>query len=250
MKKGLCMALSVCLTASTLAACGSTSEETSTQTTTGATGTSYYSTDYAGTTIRVLSMTGQISDALQNHLDEFEEATGITVNLELYGEADLRQKLTTEFVAGNSTVDAFMLSPLQDLQAFSNNGWIESLDSYINDDSGFDWDDFSSAPTDQITMQDSDEIGALPLYSSVQLLFYRKDVFEEAGIETPPTTYDELLDVCEKVNDPDNNFYAIACRGEKVALTSQFSPFLYGYGGAFIKDGKCDFGSEEAYNAR
>ena len=32
---------------------------------------------YAGTTIRVLSMTGQISDALEANLEQFEEETGI-----------------------------------------------------------------------------------------------------------------------------------------------------------------------------
>lgn len=271
MKKKLMAATSICLVASMLTACGGSSGAantsstegasdavaSSTESSTGAVATStsesdsssYYSKEYSGTTIRVLSMTGQISDALQNHLSEFEQETGIKVNLELYGEADLRQKLTTEFVAGDSTVDAFMLSPLQDLKAFSQNGWIEPLDTYIKKDSGFDWSDFSSAPTDQITIQSSGEIGALPLYSSVQLLFYRKDIFEKAGITNPPTTYDELLDVCKKINDPSNNFYAIACRGEKVALTSQFSPFLYGYGGSFIKDGKCNFGSEEDINA-
>lgn len=202
---------------------------------------------YAGTTIRVLSMTGQISDALEAHLDEFEEKTGITVNLELYGESQLREKCTTEFLAGSSTIDAFLMSPLQDMAAYGNNGWIEPLDSYLEDES-FDWEDFQSAPMDQIKIKGSEAIGALPLYSSVQLMFYRKDVFEKYGLQ-PPATYDELLNVCETINDPENNFYAIACRGEKIALTSQFSPFLYGYGGAYFKDGTCAFSTPENIEA-
>lgn len=36
-------------------------------------------------------MTGQISDAIEAYLEEFEEQTGIQVNLELYGEAQLRK---------------------------------------------------------------------------------------------------------------------------------------------------------------
>lgn len=202
---------------------------------------------YAGTAIRVLSLTGQISDSIEKYLDQFEEETGIHVNLELYGEAQLREKLTTEFLAGSSTIDAFVMSPLQDMAAFNNNGWIEPLDEYLKDPD-FDWEDFSSAPMDQITIQSTGEIGALPLYSSVQLLYYRKDVFEEKGL-TPPKTYDELLEVCEKINDPENNFYGIACRGEKIALTSQFSPFLYGFGGSFFKDGVCAFNTQENLEA-
>lgn len=79
-------------------------------------------------------------------------------------------------------------------------------------------------------------------------MYYRKDVFAEKGL-TPPKNYDELLTTCEALNDPANNFYAVACRGEKVALTSQFSPFLFGFGGSFFKDGVCSFNSDEALAA-
>ena len=194
-----------------------------------------------------MSMTGQISDALEANLEQFEEETGITVNLELYGEAQLREKCVTEFLAGSSTIDVFLMSPLQDMAAFSNNGWIEPLDTWVKDEN-FDWDDFSSAPMDQITIQSTGEIGALPLYSSVQLMYYRKDIFEEKNL-TPPANYDELLEVCKALNDPENNFYAMACRGEKIALTSQFSPFLYGYGGSYFKDGTCAFNTPENLEA-
>ena len=77
---------------------------------------------------------------------------------------------------------------------------------------------------------------------------WSKEVFEEKGVKVP-TNYDELLDVCGKINDPANNFYAIACRGEKIALTSQFSPFLYGFGGAYFKDGTCAFNTPENLEA-
>ena len=59
------------------------------------------------------------------------------------------------------------MSPLQDMAAFSNNGWIEPLDTWVKDEN-FDWDDFSSAPMDQITIQSTGEIGAflcIHLYS-------------------------------------------------------------------------------------
>lgn len=202
---------------------------------------------YAGTTIRVLSMTGQISDAIEVYLDQFEQETGIKVNLELYGEAQLREKCTTEFLAGSSTIDAFLMSPLQDMTAYSNNGWVEPLDNWLEDPQ-FDWDDFSSAPMEQIRIKSTGETGALPLYSSVQLLFYRKDVFEEKGL-TPPADYDELLKVCETITIPSDNFYGIACRGEKIALTSQFSPFLFGHGGSYFKDGVCAFRNQETMEA-
>ena len=262
MKRKLCLALSAVMLAGSLSGCsggtsglpGDTSKASEAPAGKEAEGKKGESAageagekPYAETTIRVLSMTGQISDAIEAYLDDFEEETGIKVNLELYGEAQLREKITTEFLAGSSTIDAFLMSPLQDMAAYSNNGWIEPLDEYLKDPD-FDWDDFSSAPMEQIKIKSDGAIGALPLYSSVQLMFYRKDVFEEKGVKVP-TNYDELLDVCGKINDPANNFYAIACRGEKIALTSQFSPFLYGFGGAYFKDGTCAFNTPENLEA-
>lgn len=258
MKKKICLSLSMAMLAGSLAGCsGGTSgipaetqsalETSGAETAVSESGKAEGEKPYEGTTIRVLSMTGQISDAIEVYLEDFEEKTGIKVNLELYGESQLREKCTTEFLAGSSTIDAFLMSPLQDMAAYSNNGWIEPLDTYLEDPS-FDWDDFSSAPMDQIKIKSTGETGALPLYSSVQLMFYRKDVFEEKNL-TPSATYDELLEVCEKINDPSNNFYSIACRGEKIALTSQFSPFLYGFGGAYFKDGASAFHTPENLEA-
>lgn len=206
---------------------------------------------YAGTTIRMLSMTGQVSDVLQKHLSEFEKNTGITVKLELYGETQLNQKLTTEFLAGDSTVDTFMISPIANMPAYGKNGWVEDLDPYLKDSkktgSDYDWNDMS-VDLKRCRVLKTNALGCLPVYSSTQLMYYRKDIFKQKNLSVP-TNYTELLDVCKKLNDPSKNFYAIACRGEKVALTSQFSPFLYGYGAKWITNGVCTFDSSEAVKA-
>ena len=174
MKRKLCLTLSAVMLAGSLSGCsggtsglpGDTSKASEAPAGKEAEGTKGESAageagekPYAGTTIRVLSMTGQISDAIEAYLDDFEEETGIKVNLELYGEAQLREKITTEFLAGSSTIDAFLMSPLQDMAAYSNNGWIEPLDEYLKDPD-FDWDDFSSAPMEQIKIKSDGAIGA------------------------------------------------------------------------------------------
>lgn len=201
---------------------------------------------YDGSVIRMVSVTGVFTDAVQEHLNEFTERTGISVNMELYAEAQLNQKLTTEFLAGNSSVDVYAISPTQNMSAYGKNGWAEPLNSYL-DDPELDWNDFV-VDTTRCKIPDTDNLGCLPILSNVQLMFYRKDIFEKHNLK-PPTNYDELIEVCETLNDPDNGFYAIALRGEKNALTSQFSPFLYAFGGRWITDGVCTFDNNEAYEA-
>ena len=44
-------------------------------------------------------------------IPQFEAQKGIKVTLENYGEDQLNQKLTTEFVAGTSDIDVFMQRP-------------------------------------------------------------------------------------------------------------------------------------------
>lgn len=90
-----------------LAACGQTTPSGGASSATG----SQAEKPYAGTTLRVVSMTAQVSDGIQEYLSDFEDKTGIKVNLELYGESELRQKTTTEFLSGSSTIDVFLLSP-------------------------------------------------------------------------------------------------------------------------------------------
>ena len=56
---------------------------------------------YAGTELRVLLANHMWSNALEPHLKEFEELTGIKLNVEMYAEDQLSQKLAIE-LAGQS----------------------------------------------------------------------------------------------------------------------------------------------------
>ena len=57
-------------------------------------------------------------------------------------------------------------------------------------------------PTMKEDMEDADgNIYALPLSVSATMLHYRTDYFEQAGIETPPTTWEELEEDCKKLQE-------------------------------------------------
>jgi multiple sugar transport system substrate-binding protein/sorbitol/mannitol transport system substrate-binding protein len=57
---------------------------------------------------------------------------------------------------------------------------------------------------------------ALPLYSETSFTFYRKDVFEAAGVEMPQEqiTYTEFAELAASVHDPDNGMYGTCQRGK------------------------------------
>lgn len=203
--------------------------------------------DLAGTEIRVLCVTGQFTPNLEEHLPEFEDQTGITVNMEQYAEAQLHQKCVTEFLSGSSTADALTLNPTTNLLAYAKNDWLEPLDEYVSAaDDEWDWSDFTPGTFPRCYYEDV--LYAIPILGGRSAMFYRTDILSEYGLE-PPETYEELLDVCKKVTDPSKNIYGIGMRGEKSALTSQLSRFIYSFGGSFIENGVCQFDTPESVEA-
>ena len=249
MKKLFAVTCTVALLAS-LAGCSGTPNDASEANNPGTTEASNLAqSSFAGTEIRVLSVTGQFTPNLEVHLPEFEEQTGIIVNMEQYAEAQLHQKCVTEFLAGNSTADALMLNPTTNLLAYTKNNWLEPLDNYVNDPEkigDWDWEDFTPGTFPRCYYDDT--LYAIPILGGRSVMFYRTDILEQHGLE-PPTTYDELVAVCQEVTDPSNNIYGIGMRGEKSALTSQLSRFIYSFGSSFIENGICQFDAPESVEA-
>ena len=65
-----------------------------------------------------------------------------------------------------------------------------------------------------------DGIYAVPAFGMTQVLWYRKDLFKEAGLEAP-TTFDELLACAEALTDKDNGKYGIALPASLSMATDQ-----------------------------
>jgi len=90
---------------------------------------------------------------------------------------------------------------------------------------------------------------ALPYATSVYGLWYRTDLFEEAGLE-PPTNYDELLAVAKALTDPAKGIYGIAIPGSTNASVNFFSTFLWqNCQDYFTPQGELTFDQPEALEA-
>lgn len=200
---------------------------------------------FEGVELRIVGANHPWQEAIEPMLPEFEEQTGIKVNFEKFFEDQLTQKLTTEFTAGSSSIDVFMIRPLQEGKLFSQNGWVADISDRV-DDPAFEFDDITESSVN--SMKDGDKLFGIPIVTEREILYYRKDIFEENNIE-PPKTLDELMEVAEKLNDPDNDFYGIVSRGERSASVTQFSSYLYGFGGDFIEDGKAAIDTDGAIQA-
>ena len=187
---------------------------------------------YAGTTLRVLGANHPWADALKPLLPDFTAKTGITVTLEQYGEDQLTQKLTTEFTAGSSDVDAFMQRPLQEAKLYQQNGYYTDLGPYLKDPaktpSDYNTGDLSTAAIGTETV--GAVLTGIPIVVECEVLYYRKDLLQAAGVAVPKTI-DDLKAAAAKLTDKSKEQYGFVARGQRSPAVTQFSSFLYSYGG-------------------
>jgi len=72
----------------------------------------------------------------------------------------------------------------------------------------------------------------LPWSTGTAILFYRKDLFKEAGIKAPPATWDEFLKDALKLNKPPQRYGAFTHAGRQGDyITQDFFPIMWSHGG-------------------
>lgn len=184
--------------------------------------------------IRVVLANHPYGDILKAGIPQFEQQSGIKVNVESLQESQLSTKLTTEFATSSSSVDVFMTRPLQDGKLFAKNKWYEPL-------VGFDFADYPANTMSIVTYEGKPNI--IPLVTEWQVLFYRKDLFAAAGIKVP-TNFDELAAAAEKLNT--GGVSGFASRGKGAAAVTQLSSYVYNFGGQYLNKGVAVFDSKEA----
>ena len=134
----------------------------------------------------------------------FEAATGISVSVVPVTESQLAERMTAAFAAGD----------LPDVVFHPVNyalGWAEAgiLDTAAATEVVHDLDrgTFSVGALDMVAF--GDEFTSVPADGWTQLLLYRADLFEEAGLE-PPTSFEAILAAVEALHDPPNVYGFVA----------------------------------------
>lgn len=184
----------------------------------------------AGRSITAYMGDSPVAEAIRALLPEFEAKTGLKVNLTSFTNEQLSQKLSVQFAAGSASPDVFMLRPLEELKAFGASGWLEPLDRFASGDADYDFADFSPSAVESVTF--GGKIAAMPLSTEQQILYYRKDLLAQAGLAVPQTL-DELEAAAKAMHDPAGGVYGFVARGQRNALVTQLSSFLYSEGGDF-----------------
>ncbi|MGB5915074.1 MAG: sugar ABC transporter substrate-binding protein, partial [Phormidesmis sp.] len=121
----------------------------------------------------------------------------------------LRQRTTTDVASGGGQFDVLTIGSYE-TPIWAKRGWLKPLDHLPTE---YDVDDLID-PIRQGLSQDG-TLYALPFYGESSMLYYRRDLFEKAGIAVPANpTYEQVSEWAEKVNDPSNGVYGMCLRGK------------------------------------
>ena len=145
---------------------------------------------YAGTEINLLTVVAPQFKAHEGKLAEFEALTGIKVKYQYVPFGNTREKLTAELVAANAQYDVLSVMDV----------WGPSLYKLfdpINDrllEKKIDMNRYAGAHLR--AARDGNGTGknilGMPIRGHVQLMFYRKDIYDRLNLKAP-TTWDEMI---------------------------------------------------------
>jgi len=202
------------------------------------------SADIDGTTIRVTLANHVWTETIKELIPEFEEETGATVEISQLAEDQLSDQYNVKLNAGTDEIDVLMYRPLQENKLFASNGYLSDLTEQAEADADWDWSDFQEGPASLTTYED--EIVGVPIITERTVLYYRKDLLAEAGLEVP-TTLEELDAAAAAIHALHPEVAGYIGRTGKSAAVTQFSAFLFSSGGKWLnEDGTSAIDSDEA----
>jgi multiple sugar transport system substrate-binding protein len=139
---------------------------------------------------------------MQAQVDMFEKAhKDIKVKLVNAGQGeDEYQKLRTALKAGEGAPDVVHME-FQYIPTFKQIDGLADISEYGANDLK---DDYASWTWDQVS--EGDAVYAMPWDSGPMALLYRKDIFDEYGLEVP-TTWDQFAEEAEKLHKADKETY-------------------------------------------
>lgn len=155
------------------------------------------------------------AEATKEIISRFTEQSGIGVELVLTEEDALPSLLTAAVAAG--TLPDVVYHPLDFTLGWHQQGILDSAaaTAVIN---SLGADSFAEGPLNLVAV--NDEFAAVPSDGWGQIILYRADWFEEAGLE-PPTTYDNIMTAAETLSDPGNNVFGITAATDGGAVFTQ-----------------------------
>lgn len=178
-------------------------------------------------------------ESFRKTVEAYEAETGNKVELDVNPFAGSLEKQRNSVRAGEGQYDILIM----------NSGWFTEMyaggfvEAITDIDPGFqlDPDVYSLGDTiyynaEKKTVTKDGKLMSIPISPLIPMLYYRGDLYKEAGLSAPKT-FADLEANAKKLHNPPG-MYGIVQRGARGPATVSFDfyPYLYGFGGGIFKD--------------
>jgi multiple sugar transport system substrate-binding protein len=194
--------------------------------------------------VKVLSQPRDGITLLEKYKDEFKALSGASFEIDNLNENDRRAKSR----ADASTVGKYNVYYVDEANValFAKSKWIEPLLKHYPKE--YDFGDFDSGRQKVATFEGVQWFA--PITGGGDMLVYRTDLLEKAGIK-PPKTLEEFVAAVKKLHDPANGIYGVALRGQRGSGANvwRWMPYFKGMGGQWFDGNKPTFNSAAGVKA-
>ncbi len=160
-----------------------------------------------------------------------EDHPDIELNLVTVADNDFMEQKASTMIAGNIPLDVVWTDSSVN-QALGKAGLLEPLEPYFEKDN-INLDDYFTSSINDASWDG--EIVGWPAVPMTYLIFYNKDLFDEAGVEYPENdwTVEEFLIKAQQLTDKDNYQYGYNTRPW---IGTHDLAYVYAYGGKWFNE--------------
>lgn len=207
--------------------------------------------NWQGSTIHILAVGDPAVDVYRADrpiTQAWKQATGMAVDLEIVAWPDYVGKVFEVLGANDSTYDVVMAPGFFWLPSFASSGWLVPLDSLLEKlaDAWHAYDDADIMPNLRAEMSFGGQRYLLPSFAEVQMIFYRKDWIEEAGVGPVPIPLpvERFAEIARALHNPPLR-YGTHLKGGTAESFPEWLPFHSALGGElFDSDERPVFGGQ------
>ena len=174
-----------------------------------------------GLTLKVLSETDPYFEGIKKTKDGFKAVAGAAVDVDGYGYDALHEKTLLGCSQNDPAYDVMIVDGIW-LGELTQAGCLDKIDDRIKkeDPKLIAWDDYTAPGAAQASWQGARY--CLPIAIYYELLYYRTDLFKEAGLEPPKTFSDLVKDAAFFTNNPKfPGVYGYAMNNQRGAAAGQ-----------------------------
>ena len=186
-----------------------------------------------GQTLTIATVNNADMIIMQRLSPKWEQATGNKLNWVVLEENVLRQRATTDIATKGGQFDIITIGSYE-APIWGKQNWLLPVD-----DLGADYDYADIIPSVKNGLSYNGKLYAVPFYAESSFTFYRKDLFDQAGIKMPDKpTYDQIAEYAAKLTDKSKEQYGFCQRGkpgwgENMAFVG---PMVNAFGGRWFNE--------------